>query len=530
MELNYSQPISILVVECEPTRVAFWQELLANSAVRFAHVQQAESLAQACELSQQHDFDVVLLQLDLPDSQGLDTLARFAGEFPRTPLVVTSDAGEELGLQAIARGAQEYILKENCDSFKLSKAICYAIERKRFYEILDRKQKNLEAIFDAAPIAMLLIDQDRTVCRINDAVRKMVRRDFRDIINQPLGTALGCIHVPNDSTQCSQAPACADCPFPNIIDTVLNENQSVHEVELRPTLLIDGIQSTPYLSVCAEHAIIDGRDHVVVAIDDITARKEAEEELEKTMALKAQFVSTVSHELRTPLTCIKEGVSIILEGMAGDVTDEQRDLLDIAHRNVERLALLINDILDFQKLDSGRMDFDMRKDDIGPVASEVHETMVLAANKRNIELALEIEPGLPPAPFDRNRIIQVLNNLISNAIKFTPENGRVCLAIEHQADELILRISDTGLGIPKEDLPRIFDRFYRVRRPGKEIQGTGLGLAIVNQIVRRHHGRIDLESELEKGTTVTVTLPVITESADQALSEEADGLLESTLA
>ena len=529
MKLDNPEPIRILVVEGDPAGTALWQELLSSSAVRFAQVELAESLAKAFDLAQQHEFDVVLLQLNLPDSHGLDTLARFAGKLPRLPVVVAGDAGEEFGLQAIARGAQEYIVKNNCDSFSLSKAIRYAIERKRFYQILDRKQKNLEAIFDAAPIAMLLIDQDRTVRRINDAVRQMVRRDFRDIINQPIGAALGCIGVSDEANQCCQAPACSDCPFPGIIDTVLNDNQSIHELEVRPTLLIDGAETTPYLSVCAEPAIIDGRDHVVIAIDDITARKEVEEELKETMALKAQFVSTVSHELRTPLTCIKEGVSIILDGMAGEVTDEQRDLLEIAQRNVERLALLINDVLDFQKFDSGRMEFNMQEDDIGPVAGEVHETMVLVAKKKNIELMLEIEPHLPRLSFDRNRIIQVLTNLISNAVKFTPENGRVRLAIQREAEELVLRVSDTGMGIPKEDLPRIFDRFYRVRRPGKEIQGTGLGLAIVNQIVQMHHGHIDLQSELEQGTTVTVALPITTESSDEALSDEMDGLLESVL-
>ena len=132
--------------------------------------------------------------------------------------------------------------------------------------------------------------------------------------------------------------------------------------------------------------------------------------------------------------------------------------------------------------------------------------------------------------FDSDRMIQVLTNLMSNSIKFTPEEGHVSVSVFRRDEHLALRVRDTGFGIPKEALTKIFDRFYRVHRPGKEIKGTGLGLAIVNKIVTAHGGRIEVESELDKGTTFTVLLPLMSEQTPQSLPEGADEHLEKTLA
>jgi signal transduction histidine kinase len=139
-------------------------------------------------------------------------------------------------------------------------------------------------------------------------------------------------------------------------------------------------------------------------------------------------------------------------------------------------------------------------------AHEVVQIMSPVAKKAGVNLSVEIEK-VSPSVFDRNKIIQMLTNLLSNAIKFTPAAGKVSLQIQNQNDEIVITVSDTGLGIPKSDLYKVFQRFYRVKRPGKEISGTGLGLPIVAQIVALHSGRIMVDSEPDKGTTFTVYLP-----------------------
>jgi signal transduction histidine kinase len=144
-------------------------------------------------------------------------------------------------------------------------------------------------------------------------------------------------------------------------------------------------------------------------------------------------------------------------------------------------------------------------------------------------LTTDLARSLPVAVYDNDRMIQVLTNLISNAIKFTPEGGSVRVSVEQRDEHLAMRVSDTGFGIPKEALGKLFGQFYRVHRPGKEIKGTGLGLAIVQKIVSAHNGRIEVESEVDKGTTFTVFLPLTPIQPPQAQPEQADRRMEETL-
>ena len=229
------------------------------------------------------------------------------------------------------------------------------------------------------------------------------------------------------------------------------------------------------------------------------------------------------------MAALKEGLSIVLDGIVGDINEKQRKFLDIAKRNVDRLGALINDVLDFQKLGAGKMNFNIMENDIGQIVSDVHETMALFAQKSKVELVSELPEDLPKAKFDRSKIIQVLTNLISNAIKFTPENGLASVNVRHQNEELVISVHDTGMGIPKEALPKIFERFYRVNRSDKQIQGTGLGLAIVHKIIMMHGGRIEVESEVDQGTTFTVFLPINPKTVSADLSEKTDKILENTI-
>lgn len=399
-------------------------------------------------------------------------------------------------------------------------------ESRRIHEILDRKQKNLEAIFDAAPLGMLLVNGDMTVTRANDTIRHMSGRGYANIIDQGVCRALGCRAA---GTPSGDAAPWVCCRLREMIQVTLLSNTPVRGYEIQPMLPGDEAGPRPWLSVSIEPVNIDGRKHVVVALNDITDRKRAEEELKQTMELKAQFISTVSHELRTPMTSMKEAVIIVQDGVAGKLNKDQKHFLDIAKRNIDRLARLIDNVLDFQKLSAGKMKLHLQENDPAAAVNDAYSTMQPHAAASGVHLAVDLEPGLPRATYDNDRILQVLINLISNAIKFTPSGGRVQVSAHRRQEHLIFKISDTGYGIPKEDLSRIFDQFYRVHRPGKEIKGTGLGLAIVHKIVSAHGGRIEAESELEKGTTFTVALPLSPPSGPAASSDQADRDLERVL-
>lgn len=504
-----TKSLKILIIEDDSVTRILLQEQLSRSLLPISVIKTASSLNSAFEILDESTFDLVLLDLNLPDSTGLDTLVTVTKKFPNVAIIViTGEDSDKLGLKTVAIGAQEYLKKTAYTTEILAKSIRYAIERKRTQEILDRKQRNLEAIFDASPIGMLLVDENTIVRRVNDVIRQMVRKAYSQIIGRKFCYALCCVNNTDADKNLESNTPCGKCLLQKTIVDVLDSWQPIHGVEVQPTLEVGDKRVTPWFRISTEPVIIDGCRQVLIAIDDITQRKKAEEKLLETTEMKSQFISTVSHELRTPLAAMKESIAIVLDEITGRLNEKQKKFLSIAKRNVDRLSALVNDVLDYQRLEADRVKLHIQNNDISEVVTEVHETMVLVAKKKGVNLLFDLTGDLPKAKFDRSQIIQIMSNLISNGIKFTPEKGQVSVSVRQQNDELILTVRDTGVGIPKEELPKIFKRFYRVSMPNKQIQGTGLGLAIVNKIVMMHGGRIEVESELGKGTTFTMFLPL----------------------
>ena len=421
------------------------------------------------------------------------------------------------------------ILGENQELLGYRGADVDTTERMRVHEKLDRKQKNLEAIFDAAPVGMLLVSEDGRVVRANDTIRQISGQDYPNIINLDPCAALACVHADPAAQSTGPGSKCGICPIQELVASGLTSRSPVHGVEAQLVLNRNGAGVEPWFSVSLEPVNVDGAKHVVVALNDITERKRAEEELQETMEMKSQFISTVSHELRTPLTAMREAVTIVADGVAGKLSKDQKHFLDIAKRNIDRLGRLIDDVLDFQRLSAGKMDFHMQANRIDKTIDEAYNTMLPQSQPRRIHMSVDLEPNLPPLVYDSDRMIQVLTNLLSNAIKFTPDEGRVSLSGQRQGEFLAISVSDTGMGIPKESLSKIFSRFYRVHRPGKEIKGTGLGLVIVEKIVTAHGGRIEIESEVDKGTTFTVLLPLSLTVPADGTPQQVDERLEETL-
>jgi len=420
------------------------------------------------------------------------------------------------------------ILGENQELLGYRGADVDISERMRIHEVLDCKQRNLEAIFDAAPFGMLLVNAEHAVVRANDTIRQMSGKEYKEILGLDACRALACAH--SSKSPADRDSLCEACSLGRLIRTTLESDKPVYGVEAQPVLNDNGEEVRPWLSVSVVPVEIDAGKHVVVALNDVTDRKRAEEQLRETMDLKSQFISTVSHELRTPLTAIREAVIIVSDGVAGKLKSDQKHFLGIARRNIDRLARLIDDVLDFQKLSAGKTEFHKQSYSVAQTVEEAYVTMSPHARKKKVHLSSDVENGLPPVVYDSDRILQVLTNLISNAIKFTPEQGTVSISARRRNDNLVLQISDTGMGVPKEALPKIFNRFYRVYRPGREIKGTGLGLAIVHKIVTGHGGRIDVESEVDKGTTFTVTFPLTARQPHDDPHGQADEHLEKVLA
>ncbi|MGD0919590.1 MAG: hybrid sensor histidine kinase/response regulator [Thermodesulfobacteriota bacterium] len=237
------------------------------------------------------------------------------------------------------------------------------------------------------------------------------------------------------------------------------------------------------------------------------------EELKRLDKLKSVFISSVSHELRTPLTVIKEFISLMLEGHVGSLTEDQKEYLGIANKNILRLTNLIETLLDFSRIESGK-GLKLRFEPIRLIGVVEDALMTLSQRleEKGITFENRIDPDAPIVLADRNRLVEVFINLIGNGIKFTPHGGMITIdsrGLTEKRDCLKVVVTDTGVGISPEDLPKVFDRFYQGETTEKGIvQGTGLGLAITKEIIEGHQGSIFAESKLGSGASFIFTLPL----------------------
>ncbi|MDY0040061.1 MAG: ATP-binding protein, partial [Desulforhabdus sp.] len=230
--------------------------------------------------------------------------------------------------------------------------------------------------------------------------------------------------------------------------------------------------------------------------------------------MKTDFISHVSHELRTPLTAMREGTAILLEEIGGPLTASQRKVLEVLSSNSDRLYRSICSILDLSKMEAGMMEYQLAPCDAAALIHRSVTSVELIARTKGVDLESNLPENLPVIYADEERIQQVLDNLLGNALKFTPEGGKIIigarLTTENESGRLLeVSVSDSGEGIPAEDLQRVFQRFYQSpTKTGRSRQGTGLGLAIARHIVEDHRGRIRVKSEPGIGSTFSFTLPI----------------------
>ena len=238
------------------------------------------------------------------------------------------------------------------------------------------------------------------------------------------------------------------------------------------------------------------------------ALAEQNERLRELDRLKDEFIALVSHELRTPLTSIHGYLELLLDGGAGELRPEQERFLAVVERNSRRLMQLVGAQAVMAPGDAGNLARQHDELDLKDVLAECVEAANPAADEKRIELLSKLEE-VPTVFGDRSRLGQVLDNLISNALKFTPEAGRVSVSVSQSGNDAVVSIEDTGVGIPVEDQARLFERFFRSSSATEQaIPGTGLGLTIAKAIVERHEGTIEIESAQGRGTTVSVRLPL----------------------
>lgn len=233
-------------------------------------------------------------------------------------------------------------------------------------------------------------------------------------------------------------------------------------------------------------------------------------QLKEIDQLKKDFLASVTHELKSPLTSLIMYVDLFLEGAAGELTEKAKKFLKIMERSSKRLSRFIDDLLDMAKIERGKMEIKKEPLEILPIVSEIAELIKPQADEKDIEIAMNIPDNLPLVFVDGDRTRQIITNILSNSVKFTPEKGKISVNIQDEKEHFQVSISDTGIGIPPEQIGKIFDKFEQVKEVRERVKGprgTGLGLAIVKSLVEAQGGKIWVESEVDKGSTFYFTLP-----------------------
>jgi len=257
--------------------------------------------------------------------------------------------------------------------------------------------------------------------------------------------------------------------------------------------------------------VLEERQRFISLKDYAAELERANQELKKIDEMKSEFVSVASHELRTPLAAIKNAVQLMLQGKTGEINENQTKFLSMAERNINRLTSILNSLLDLSRIESGKIGLKFEEMDLRGSIEFILSSLKPQADGKSIQFKMEIQEELPSVYGDREKLEQILTNLVGNAIKFTPEGGEVSVSAKPSEEEDMVAISvrDSGIGIPEDQLEKVFEKFHQVEDSlRRSITGTGLGLAITKGLVEAQHGRIWAQSEVGKGSTFTFILPI----------------------
>lgn len=459
----------------------------------------AENGKKGLEEIQRHpeNIDVILLDLMMPGMSGMEVLDQVRKIDPNLlVIVITGYATVESAVEAMKKGAYDFIpkpftpdqlrivVKRAWERRSLQKeAEFLRQERERSLRDIATEKSKIKTIINCMGDGVLVCDRDGCIVLTNPAASRMLMTSETSL----LGNSLSQCHLDSElSRTIEESLRAKDIGYTSVSQELsLGESQ---EFFLRAH------------TAQVKNDVGETMGSVTV-LQDISYLKELDK-------MKSEFIAMVTHELRAPIAAVEQQLTVILNKMAGDVTEKQEQLLSRAKERTKGLLDLIKDLLDLSKIEAGKMVQYKEPLALQELIQRVVDLMKVEAEYKKIDLRFTAPLKVPSINADRNSMEGILTNLISNAIKYTPEGGKVWVNLGEEGGFLKVTVSDTGIGIKKEDLSRIFDKFYRVKTSEtRQIVGTGLGLSIVKSIVDAHLGSISVESEEGKGTTFNVLLP-----------------------
>ncbi len=447
--------------------------------------------------AQSEKIDVILLDLMMPGMSGMEVLDHVRTIDPSLlVIVITGYATVESAVEAMKKGAYDFIPKPfTPDQLRIvvkralekrilqKEAEFLRTERERSLRDIATEKSKIKTIINCMGDGVLVCDRDGCIVLSNPAVSRMLKISESSLLG-------------NFLPQCNLHSELANTIQESLATPDKNYTSVSQELSI-------GESGEIFLRAHTAPVRNDLGETMgsVTVIQDISHLKELDK-------MKSEFIAMVTHELRAPIAAVEQQLTVILNKMAGDVTQKQEQLLSRAKERTKGLLDLIKDLLDLSKIEAGKMVQYKEPLNLQEVIQRVVDLMKAQAENKKLDLQFSPSSQISLIHADRNSMEGIFTNLISNAIKYTPEGGRVFIQVSEEGGFVKACVSDTGIGIKKEDLSRIFDKFYRVKSSDtRQIVGTGLGLSIVKSIVDAHLGSISVESEEGGGTTFTVLLP-----------------------
>jgi two-component system phosphate regulon sensor histidine kinase PhoR len=438
--------------------------------------------------------DVLLLDLKMPVMGGEEVLEILRNNYPQIPVIIITGHGTvDTAVECMKKGAYDFVTKPfQLDPFLL--IVRRAAEKRK----LEEKARVFEEE-SAKNLYDLRIEKSRLRTIINCMGNGVMvtNRNLEMVLHNPALARLLEISRKIENPVAA-AEILPQSPLLQTLEQIMSSDSMQGEAVIQE---ISAGRSV-LRAISAPLFGPDGRVMgTVTVLENISAFKQLDQ-------MKSDFVNMVAHELRSPLVSMRQLNSVLLEGLAGPMEVKQKDFVTRGTKKIDVLLDLIKDLLDVAKIEAGQ--FTQRKvpTDVGRILDETVSLMLPRAKEQGIELVLTC-CDMVSVQADPKSVEEIFNNLISNALNYSPDGGRVTVTARGLGEYIEVKVEDTGVGIAPEELPKIFDKFYRVKHPKtRKVMGTGLGLAIVKGAVDAHHGTIDVESALNRGTTFRVLLPI----------------------
>jgi two-component system phosphate regulon sensor histidine kinase PhoR len=447
--------------------------------------------------AQPESIDVILLDLMMPGMSGMEALDHIRAINPNLLIIViTGYATVESAVEAMKKGAYDFIpkpftpdqlrivVKRALEKRALQKeAEFLRKERERSLRDIATEKSKIKTIINCMGDGVLVCDGDGSIVLTNPAASRMLMTSETSLLGNFL----------------------SQCNLNLELSKTIEESLKTKDIGYTSVSQELSLGESGEIFLRAHTAPV--RNDVGETIGSVTVIQDIShlKELDK---MKSEFIAMVTHELRTPIAAVEQQLTVILNKMAGEITEKQEQLLQRAKERTKGLLNLIKDLLDLSKIEAGKMVQYKEPLALQEVVQRVVDLMRVEAENKKIDLQFSSSPKVSLINADRNSMEGIFTNLISNAIKYTPEGGKVWVTLGDEGGFVKATVSDTGIGLKKEDIPRIFDKFYRVKTTEtRQIVGTGLGLSIVKSIIDAHLGSISVESEEGGGTTFTVLFP-----------------------